>query len=223
LNPFGGIVQRKEDPNFEKLLGKNLKEGEAPADITLPDGLTKGMQSAWEQSLPGGKSQEQGGNLVRNKDGSYEFRAGKAGTSGSFTPDYGDVGKDQTLAGVGHTHPYDKDEGGYTDVSFSGGDLSSIVYETQPLNIVQSGETLFVVARTTEFEALLKGLDIEGKKKLVGEIEKTWNDVYKTTKGTIPERAEAATQAACKKYHLVYYRGKGSHLSKVDVGGKDKK
>ena len=91
------------------------------------------------------------------------------------------------------------------------------MYEKQPLNIVQSGETLFVLARTAEFEKLLEGLDDEGLKKLEAKIEKTWNDVYKTAKGKIPARAEAATRATCKAFHLVYYRGKGSTLTKVDV------
>jgi hypothetical protein len=136
-----------------------------------------------------------------------------------FMPNYGDVGKDQTLVGIGHTHPYDKSEGGHTDVSFSGGDISSIVYEKkiQPLNIVQSGEAVFVLARTAEFEELLKGLDADGRRELAQKIEKTWSDVYTSTKGKIPARAEAATRATCKAFHLVYYRGKNGSLTKVDV------
>ncbi len=217
-----GVVSRaviQRDKNFDKITSGHLNEADAPDAIALPKELSEGMQSAWDGSLPEGKSQEQGGNLVRNKDGSYGWRKGKAGKSGMFKPDYGDVGKDQTLVGVGHTHPYDKSEGGHTNVSFSGGDISSIVYEkqTQPLNIVQSGETVFVLARTEEFEKLLVGLDAAGKRKLEQKIEKTWNDVYTTFKGKIPERAEAATRATCKAFHLVYYRGKGGSLTKVDV------
>jgi hypothetical protein len=82
---------------------------------------------------------------------------------------------------------------------------------------VQSGDTVFVLARTDEFEKLLTGLDAKALKKLENKIEKTWNDVYTTTPGEIPARAEAATRATCKAYHLVYYRGKGSNLTKVDV------
>lgn len=211
------VIQRDKD--FDKITAGHLAEADAPDKIGLPKELTEGMQSAWDDSFPGGKSQEQGGNLVREKDGSYGWRKGKPGTSGMFTPDYGDVGKDQTLVGVGHTHPYDKSEGGHTNVSFSGGDISSIVYEkqTQPLNIVQSGETQFVLSRTEEFEKLLVGLDADGKKKLADKIEKTWNDVYTSAPGKIPARAEAATRATCKAFHLVYYRGKGGSLTKVDV------
>ncbi|HEY0476903.1 MAG TPA: DUF4157 domain-containing protein [Kofleriaceae bacterium] len=211
------VIQR--DKNFDKIAGGGLKEDDAPDTIGLPKELTDGMQGAWDDSLPGGKSQEQGGNLVHENGGGYAWRRGKAGSSGMFTPDYSDVGKDQTLVGVGHTHPYDKSEGGHTDVSFSGGDISSIVYEkqTQPLNIVQSGETVFVLARTEEFEKLLKGLDAKSLKKLEQKIEKTWNDVYKSTPGKIPARAEAATRATCKAFHLMYYRGKSGSLTKVDV------
>jgi len=191
------VIQR--DKNFDKIAGGNLKESDALDTIGLPKELIDGLQSAWDGSLPGGKSQEQGGNLVRGKDGGYAWRKGDAGSSGMFTPDYDDVGKDQMRVGVGHTHPYDESEGGHTNVSFGGGDISSIVYEkqTQPLNIVLSGETVFVLVRTAEFEKLLKGLDDEGLKKLEQKNEKTWNDVYTTTKGKIrraprPPRARPA-------------------------------
>lgn len=205
------------DPGFEQIIGQNLQEGKAPDQITLPKALTDGMQAGWDKSLPLGQAREQGGNLVRNKDGSFAYRHGKSVSGDFFSPDYSDVGKDQSLVGVGHTHPYSQDEGGFTDVSFSGGDLSSIVYETQPLNIVQSGETLFIVARTVEFEKLLEGKDREEKKKLAAQIEAVWDKVYQGTKGKIPERAEAATRATCHAFHLVYYRGKGSTLARVDT------
>ena len=45
------------------------------------------------------------------------FHPGKAGTSGAFTPNRASVKKNEKLVSIAHTHPYDKSEGGFTDVS----------------------------------------------------------------------------------------------------------
>lgn len=217
-------VQMEEKPgakaptDFDKLMDpKALKAEDAPAAIELPKAAVDGMQEAWDGSLPGDVSQEQGGNLVRNEDGSYGWRKGKPGTSGYFTPDYGDVGADQELVGIGHTHPYSKKEGGHTGVSFSGGDISSIVWETQPLNLVQSGKTLFVLARTAEFEKRLEGLDDKGKQALGDAMEKMWDDAYAAGTDGLVKDAEAATKKTCAAYDLLYYKGEGAKLDLVDT------
>lgn len=199
--------------NFDKVSG-GVATKDAPDEFELPEAVVKGMQKAWDKSLPGGKSQEQGGIIVKNKDNSYGWKAGKAGDSGSFSPNYGDKGADETLVGSGHTHPYDKSEGGFTDVSFSGQDIARLVYVEDPISVVQSGDMLFTIIRTTEFDARVKKLDAAGKKKLFDEITKAWNDTYKATKGKVPERAEAATKATCSKYGLSYYKGKQGVMKK---------
>jgi hypothetical protein len=215
----GAVVQRKgEDKNFEKASGdKPLKNEDTPDSMKLPEELTAGLKAAWGDSFPGGKSQEQGGILVRNKDGSYKFKRGAAGTTGTFSPNYEDQGKDQTLVGSSHTHPYDKIEGGYTDVSFSGGDIANLIYQEDKLKVVQSGDTQFVLVRTEEFAAQVRDLDEKGKETLYQEIKDHWNKSFLAAKGKLPERSEAATKSTCQKYKLSYYRGKEGSVSKVDT------
>jgi len=210
------LVQAKGE-GFEKIIVEDVEITKAPGKIELPKELIKGMLQSWKKSLPKGKSLEQGGILVRKKDGLYEWKPGKPGTSGAFTPNYGDVEADEKLVAVGHTHPYSKSEGGHTGVSFSGGDLASIVYEKNPLNIVRSGKKVFVLARTAKFNKLVKGLGDRGKKNLHDKIEALWDKVFSAHTGNVKQAAHAATKAVCKKYHLVYYIGKGATLKKVDT------
>ncbi|MBW1881589.1 MAG: hypothetical protein JRJ84_24795 [Deltaproteobacteria bacterium] len=65
---------------------------QSPDDVlVLPPELVQGVQAAWDDSLPAGRAQEQGGILVRTSDGSYEWEPGAAGSAGAFTPNYGNV------------------------------------------------------------------------------------------------------------------------------------
>lgn len=188
------------------LLSLGLSEHKAPIEITLPGELETGLKKAWDKSLPGKKSLEHGGLLVLTPGG-YKWKPGKPGTSGAFTPNYGDVKKGESLSVVAHTHPYSKKEGGHTNVSFSGGDLASFVTDPDPIQVVRSGEGIFVAARTQEFNALLTGLSATKKRKLRDEIEKFYDGVLKSASGKLPARSDAAAQATCLRYHLVYYKG----------------
>ncbi|MGB0384551.1 MAG: hypothetical protein ACPGWR_06975 [Ardenticatenaceae bacterium] len=201
--------------NFEKIIIENLRKEDAPPEITLPKELVEGMAQSWGKSFPQGKSQEQGGILVRKKDGSYQWKAGQPGLSAVFVPNHNDVNKDDTLIAVGHTHPYDKNEGSHTNVSFSDIDLAFMVYEKHPLEIVQSGEALFVVARTENFNKKVASLDTTGKKILFYEIKITYRNVLKTSPGKWRENIDTATKTTCEKYDLVYYKGKHNQLTKV--------
>lgn len=89
--------------DFEKIITPNLKKEDAPAEITLPKELVEGMAESWGKSFPQGKSQEQGGILVRKKNGLYQWKAGQLGLSGLFVPNHTDVDKDETLIAVGLT------------------------------------------------------------------------------------------------------------------------
>jgi len=102
-------------------------------------------------------------------------------------------------------------------MSFSGGDLSALIWQTQPVSLVQSGETLFVVARTAEFNKHLEGMDHLDKDDFAIEIEGTWDEEYqaKESEGQVAA-AESATRVTCAKYHLVYYRGQGGKLTKSE-------
>ena len=214
--PIRPAASSQPDPGFAKLISPELPEKEAPRRIGLPLALTQGLQAAWQRSYPGGQPVEQGGNLVQNQDGSFAFRPGKAGTAGDYTPDILDVGKGQRLVGVGHTHGYEKEHGSPTNVSLSGEDLAHLLFNGQPFVAVQSNESRFIVARTAELNKKLDSLNYEQVQELSQRVQATWNSVFDLGKGSVAERADAATQATCSAFHMVYYRGKGSILKRVD-------
>jgi len=205
----------QNDESFERVASRSIAD--MPVKITLPVELVSGMQNAWDNSFPRDQSQEQGGILVRHDDGSYKWKAGKPGRSGSFIPNFDDCEQNETLVAIGHTHPYDEKEGGYTDVSFSGRDLAMAVYHEQVVNIVQSGQTLFLVAPSAEFNKLVKNLDTKGKRSLFQKIERTWYQAFLTHQGQLPARADAATKATTATYHLVYYFGAGNSLNRTSA------
>ena len=223
----GGAVdwvkdQFKEKPKtFDDLAKGGMDTADAPDKIKLPEVMNKGMGAAWDKSFPGGQSQEQGGILVQNADGSYEWKAGTAktraeGGSGAFSPNRGDVGKGQTLVGTGHTHPYDASEGGMTNVPFSGTDLANMIYNPEKMKMVQSGEGQFLSARTSEFDKKIKDLDDKGKKKMYDDMKKEFDTIMYDPKDKRPfeERNRDAAIAVSKKYGLLFYEGKGGELAR---------
>lgn len=205
------------DPKgFAKLTGTGVKKASAPRVIELPPPIAKGMQSSWDNSRPNGTPKEQGGNIVRNVNNSFSWRQGRPGNSTTFVPDEDDVGSDQRLVGAGHTHPTDS---GATNISFSGEDISSLVNGDERLEVLQSGKTVFIVARTSEFDDLIKAAKkhpTDNEDKLMARIESSYKSVFDNHKGTYEQRAEAATVHVCKEFKLVYYRGEGSTLSRVE-------
>jgi len=208
-----------ETDGFEQVAGQSrlIKQGDAPQSITLPKEIRQGMDDRWDKSFPGGRSQEQGGIMVKNEDGSYGFKAGDPGATGTFAPNYADKGPDQRLVGSAHTHPYDMSEGGYTGVGFSGEDIANLIYERDRLKMVEAGGTEFVLVRTEEFQTQINGLDAAKLKALHTEITATWSTVYKAAKGKVPERIEIAVKATVSKYKLSYYKGKEGKLDRVET------
>jgi hypothetical protein len=190
--------------------------------VTIPPALRAGLEYAWNDSFPGGHSQEQAGVLVQKADGSLAWRRVVDGRTGSLTGgaasiDYGKlVGAGEKVVAAAHTHPYDASEGGHTDVSFSSADLSRMASPRvpEPVHYMRSGDTVFMVAKTPEFEKLVT---ITGEAKLRGEMNTTWNTTFAGATGTIQERSDAATKAVAHQYHLDYYKGKGETVSKVDT------
>lgn len=198
------LLAKLPDP-FGTLAKGGVSEKTAPEILAIPLALDLAMDTAWSKSFPKGKSQEQGGVLVTDKQGEYVFHPGKPGTTGSFKVNRGDVKKGEKLVSIAHTHPYDKSEGGFTDVSFSGQDIALMAKHNEKMSFVRSGDHDFLIARTTEFDALVK--KAKSKQDLFKEIRKHWTDLYKAAKGTLPENARAATRATCLKYHLLLYEG----------------
>jgi hypothetical protein len=211
------LLSLQRNAKFDTATTLQDKVGE-PESMELPRELTDGMQAAWDASFPHGKSQEQGGILVKTKDGKYEWRAGKAGNSGSFTPNTGDLKAGETLIAIGHTHPYDESEGGTTGVGFSGGDLATMIYYNNPIEIVQSGRKTFVVTRTKEFQALADKADTRAKKKaLEDQINATWDGAFAKAQSDGQDFVEAvrtAVGAVCDKYQLVWYEGEAGKMER---------
>jgi hypothetical protein len=185
-----------------------VSEKAAPLVIKLPKEFSEGLEEAYDESFPGGTSQEQSGILVQKKDGTYAWKRNpNPGTSGSATINYGDRDADERAIATAHTHPYDKSEGGHRDVSFSGADLSTMIDEEERMGVVNAGDKEFVAVKTKEWDAMVAALDAQGKKDLASEIDALWDKIFQGTTGKLSVKAEAATKAVCEKYHLLYYAG----------------
>jgi hypothetical protein len=198
------------DP-FKLLAAGGVSVKNAPEHIGVPRVIQEGAEAAWSKSLPGTKSQEQGGIIVEDSSGGYGFTAGKAGTSGTFSPNYGDVKKGEKLLGTLHTHPYSKKEGGFTDVTFSGGDLADMANQRDKIALVRSGAGWFAVATSKEFEARVA--KAKSKQDLYNEIDKRWDALFNAAPGNSKESAAVATPKVCLEFDLLYYVGDEGGLS----------
>jgi len=207
------------DPGFEQISRRHglTGRGGAPATVRLPTSLVDALDELWDESyLPDGAPQEQGGNLVRNYSGSYEFRREEGYLANKFEPDFNDVGWSQELVGVVHTHPYENRE--LVGATFSATDLADISSEDegQTLNVIRSGDMTFLVARTKEFDKLVARYEATGDLgQLYGKIYECYGRVRDQTEGTFHQKLEAAVIAVCREFHLEYYRGHGDTLTRV--------
>jgi hypothetical protein len=200
------------DP-FGQIAGGGVSVKSAPENIGIPRAVQEGSEAAWSKSLPGTKSQEQGGIIVQTAAGGYGFTPGQAGTSGTFTPNRSAVKKKkgEKLLGILHTHPYSAKEGGHTDVPFSGQDLAIMALQLDKISVVRSGDGWFVVATSKEFEERVK--KAKSKRKLFDQIKKSWTDKFNAFPGNTKESAVFATPAVCLEFQLLYYTGHGGQLS----------
>lgn len=200
--------------NFDQVTSPT-RMADLPATVGLPDALDRGLQKAWAGSLPGGRSQEQGGIAVQKADGTYEFRASKPGNSGSITLNYGDVKPGEKLVAGAHTHPYDKTEGSVTGVPFSGADLANIVGRPDVIRAVQSGDKQFVAVPSREFQDRVAALDTPGREALAADMKKLHEDTFKAASGDFASRVDAAVRAVSRTYGLGYYSGTDGMLTRV--------
>jgi hypothetical protein len=198
------------DP-FKQLAAGGVSVKNAPEHIGVPRVIQEGAEAAWSKSFPGTKSQEQGGIIIEDSSGGYGYKAGKGGTGGTFSPNYGDVKKGEKLLGSLHTHPYSAKEGGYTDVSFSGADLADMANQRDKIALVRSGDGWFAVATSKEFEARVT--KAKSKKKLYSEIDKRWTQLFNAAPGNAKESAAVATPKVCQEFQLLYYVGHDGSLS----------
>jgi hypothetical protein len=164
------------------------------------------MKDGYANSFPGGKSQENGGTLVQDKDGNVSVVNQGTGTIGTFSPDR-NVAPDQTIVGTYHTHPYDASEGNHTDVSFSDADIAYAAQHKE-LIVVDGGDKQFMVVPTDQTPPLDRA-----------QMKKDWQDAFDASRGSGKSFSEASRDAAAavaKKNNMAYYEGSNGTLNRVD-------
>ncbi len=79
-----------------------------------------------------------------------------------------------------------------------------------------------MLSKTKQFEELVsKTNNDETKLRALGAgMSTTYDEVFEHTKGTFSERVEAGILAVCRKFHLVYYEGKGGDLARKSSSSK---
>jgi len=182
---------------------------DAPAAITVPAALDKKFDELWGKSFPGGRSQEFGGTLVRDtKTGELSLVNIGGGSSGAFTAVDRKVDAGKDIVGIFHTHPYSKAEGGYTNVSLSGGDVAYAAMKGDMVIIAQSGEGQYMVVKTAETPTKVDFNKINDKA----------NDrVAELMKGgtAYAEATRIAAKEAAVELKMAYYEGKDGDFKRV--------
>ena len=189
--------------------GKLISDpGDAPESITLSSQTNTEFNELWDKSFPNGTSQEHGGTLVRGKDNNINLINKGGGTSGSFSPNR-NVGEEQEIVGVFHTHPYDKTEGGYTNVSLSGGDGAYMINTGDSVMIAQSGNGQFMYLRT---EQTPKTID---HNKLNTDQNNRVYEIMKNDGKSFDEASRIAASETAKNNGLAYYEGTDGTFNRV--------
>ena len=185
------------------MISRETKDAGAPAakkqcaaTHKIPDDVYTAMDAAWKRSGHGGQTvTEQGGRVVTDKDSKRAIRT-KPGGSGSISLPAEETG--DTTLGTFHTHPYSKAEDSERGVTFSGADIANFIGAKQ-------GSFKYIAAGSCNF--VLDTLDSaarDGCKSI--DIEKRWNDAYKSVNVSIQSDSEVAVKAAIKDCGLCYYK-----------------
>jgi type VI secretion system secreted protein VgrG len=182
---------------------------DAPAKISVPAALDAKFDELWGKSFPGGRSQEFGGTLVRDKkSGELSLVNIGGGSSGAFTAVDRNVAAGKEIVGIFHTHPYSRAEGGYTNVSLSGGDVAYAALNKDPVIIAQSGQGQFMVVRTAETPTTVDFDKINDKgNDRVAEL-------MRGGKG-YEEATRIAAKEAAVSLKMAYYEGKDGEFKRV--------
>lgn len=193
-------------------------ERHSPDYIRLPQNIVKALDQAWKDSLSGKKEREQGGNLVRNSDGSYDVRRRANEDHRMFDQDDSDVGWRQSLVAQVHTHPYrdEKDQVPEQFATFSEGDFDSLMRSDAHMAVLRSGPYTFVLSKTKQFEKIVNALgsDEEKLSAFAQQMTAVYDKAFDATTGMFSEKCEAGVMAVCEKFHLVYYTGQGSDMTR---------
>ena len=135
---------------------ENLERPEqAPTTLRFSTRMVALMAMQWRASFPHGKQKEQGGTIVADHHGSLSVQnlggdhSLKISNSHLFLPDVKLKNPvDYKVVGTFHTHPYDQTGDWATGVSFSGGDMGTLILCPFTLAVVQSGPRIFAFVKT---------------------------------------------------------------------------
>jgi hypothetical protein len=180
--------------------------------------IVKQLEQAWQDSLAGKKQREQGGNLVRNSGGSYEIRRRANDDDKLFDQDDNDVGWTQKLVAQVHTHPYrdEKDRVPEQFATFSEGDFDSLMRSDAHMSVLRSGPYTFILTKTKQFKAMVEATknDEEKLQAITQRMTAVYDKAFDATNGAFSEKTETGVMAVCEQFHLVYYVGQGSDLTR---------
>ena len=179
---------------------------QAPARVDLSP-MQPGYNRLWSQSFPSGRSQEHGGTIVADSNGTLSLVNTGGGQSGSFAPNLA-TGPNQTPVGIFHTHPYDATEGGYTGVSLSGGDAAYMINKQQDIIVAQSGTDQFMYMRTQATPPSVNAVALNNAQ----------NARIGVLQGQGMGFSDASRQAAretATQYNLAYYEGSNGILNRL--------
>jgi type VI secretion system secreted protein VgrG len=179
---------------------------DAPTTVDMSN-MQGDFQRQWDNSFPGGVSQEHGGTIVSDSSGNLSMINEGGGGRRNFSPDL-TVNPDQSVAGVFHTHPYDSTEGGYVGVSLSGADAAYMINNNQNIVIAQSGEDQFMYMRTADTPASVDSTALNNAQSArVYELCDAGHDFSAASRIAAKETAE--------QNGLAYYEGRDGKFSKV--------
>lgn len=129
-----------------------------------------------------------------------------------------DVGWTQDLVAQVHTHPYrdEKDKVPEQFATFSDGDFDSLLRSDAHMCVLRSGPYTFILVKTKQFNQLASRYDRDEDtlKQLGRQISDTYNAAFDATKGRFSEKCEAGVMAVCERFHLAYYVGEGSDMTR---------
>ena len=180
----------------------------APDAISIDDKMCKQFKDMMKQSFPKGASQEFGSTLTSDASGATRSVNPGAGTSGTFSPNR-NVPSGQSVFGIFHTHPYSAAEGGYTNVSLSGGDAGYMINKGDSFIMAQSGAGQFAFVRTAATPAIVDALAMNNAANArIGALMGQGH--------SFDEASRMAAREVADANGLAYYEGKDCVLQKVN-------
>jgi hypothetical protein len=178
----------------------------APLTVNMSQ-MQSGFQQQWDNSFPGGVSQEHGGTVVADTSGKMSMVNAGAGDQGSFSPNL-TVGPDKRVGGIFHTHPYDSTEGGHTGVSLSGGDAAYMINKNHNFIIAQSGSDQFMYIRTANTPANVDFTALnDAQNARIGDLISTGH--------SFSDASKIAAKETAQNHGLAYYEGSNGLFTRV--------